>query len=65
MPRLGRVDMEILAAFPLDRVPENITTIGVTGSIEYLPPGPFAETLYDNRVRRPAVTISGTVKLED
>ncbi len=64
LPRYGRVNMEVLAAFPNDLVVSEINSIGITGSIEYLHPGPFAETLYDNRLRRPAVGLKGSVPLE-
>jgi Late embryogenesis abundant protein len=65
LPRYGRVDLELLAAFPLDQAPPDLSTISVTGTVEYLPPGPFAETLYDNRLRRPTVSLKGSAELED
>lgn len=64
LPRYGRVDMELLAAFPSDMKLENIDIISASGSIEYLHPGPFVETLYDNRFRRPTVGLRGSIPLE-
>lgn len=64
LPRFGRVDMTLLAAYPLDRAPADGSTITISGSVEYLTPGPLVETLYDNRIKRPAARLSGTVPLE-
>jgi hypothetical protein len=63
LPRYGRVDMELLAAFPLEKAPPEGSTISVNGSVEYLTPGPFVETLYDNHVRRPTAKLRGSAPL--
>jgi hypothetical protein len=64
LPRYGRVDMELLAAFPNDMKFGSISTISLSGSVEYLHPGPLVETLYDNRLRRPTVGLRGSIPLE-
>lgn len=63
LPRYGRVEMILPAAAPLERFPANAQSLTIEGRIEYLEPGPFAEVLYDARLRRPAAPVRGTTKL--
>lgn len=64
LPRYGRVDMELLAAFPLEQAPAEGSTITIEGTVGYLTPGPFAETLYDNRLRQPSARLKGSAPLQ-
>lgn len=64
LPRFGRVDMTLLAAYPLNLAPADGSTVTISGSVEYLTPGPLVETLYDNRIKRPSARLSGSVPLE-
>ncbi|MCL4221472.1 MAG: LEA type 2 family protein [Phycisphaerales bacterium] len=63
LPRYGRVEMIFPAAVPLSVFPSNAGAIGLSGWIEYLPPGPFAELLYDAGLRRPTSGVEGSTSL--
>lgn len=63
LPRYGRVEMTLPAAVPLARFPGDAGTIAINGWIEYLPPGPFAELLYDAGLRRPTSGVDGSTAL--
>lgn len=63
LPRYGRVEMILPAAVPLAAFPAGADSISITGWIEYLPPGPFAELLYDAGLRRPTSSVDGSTTL--
>lgn len=63
LPRYGRVEMVLPAAVPLANFPAGADSIAIHGWIEYLPPGPFAELLYDAGLRRPTSGVDGSSTL--
>ncbi len=63
LPRYGRVEMILPAAVPLPNFPAGTDAIAINGWIEYLPPGPFAELLYDAGLRRPTSSVDGSTSL--
>lgn len=63
LTRYGRVEMILPAAVPLANFPAGADSIAINGWIEYLPPGPFAELLYDAGLRRPTSSVEGSTTL--
>ncbi len=63
LARYGRVEMILPAGVPLANFPAEADSIAISGWIEYLPPGPFAELLYDAGLRRPTSSVEGSTAL--
>lgn len=63
LPRYGRVELILAASAPPGMIPPGATSVTLSGWIEYMQPGPFAEVLYDAGLRRPTTAIEGTATL--
>lgn len=63
LPRYGRVEFVLAASARQGAIPPGATSVTLDGRIEYVPPGPFAEVLYDAGWRRPSSVVQGQVEL--